>query len=64
MSSGMGKSANRKERDPTTITYTKTFEVQNMENDETSLVRMDEFGSSRKPKVQSSSTSISSLEMF
>ena len=60
LGSGMGRSANTSGRDPHTITYTKTFEVQHTDNDETSLVQMDEFGP-KKPKVQSSSTSISSL---
>lgn len=55
-----GRGANLSSRDPHTITYTKTFEVQTTENDETSLVQMDEFGP-KKPKPQSSNTSISSL---
>ncbi|KAF1842706.1 uncharacterized protein K460DRAFT_314232 [Cucurbitaria berberidis CBS 394.84] len=60
VASGLGRSANTSGRDPNTITYTKTFEVQHTDNDETSLVQMDEFGP-KKPKMQSSSTSISSL---
>ncbi|CAO2656616.1 Nn.00g054190.m01.CDS01 [Neocucurbitaria sp. VM-36] len=60
LASGMGRSATASARDPNTITYTKTFEVQHADNDETLLVQMDEFGP-KKPKMQSSSTSISSL---
>ncbi len=59
--SAAGKSGSKLGRDANTIVYTKTFEVQNAETDETSLVRMEEFESARKAKLQSSSTSVSSV---
>lgn len=61
LGSGLGRSVGAGSgKDPHTITYTKTFEVQHMDNDETSLVQMDELGA-KKPQTKSSSTSISSL---
>ena len=58
--SGLGRGANASGKGGKSITYTKTFEVQHTENDEASLVHMDEFAPKR-PKGQSSNTSISSL---
>jgi hypothetical protein len=61
--SGPGKSAvSTGGRDPNSITYTKTFEVRHADSDEQSLVQMemDQFAP-RKPKNQSSNTSVSSL---
>ena len=67
-SQGMGAGASvlrsRKQNsstgDANTITYTKTFAVQHGDNDETSLVHLDDF-SGKTPKVRSSNTSIVSL---
>lgn len=47
--------------DSNTITYTKTFAVQSAENDETSLVQLDDFGGKTSTKVRSSNTSVVSL---
>lgn len=63
MASGLGKSAASSHGGaPPAITYTKTWEVRHTDSDEQSLVgmEMDQFGQ-KKPKNQSSSTSISSL---
>jgi hypothetical protein len=45
--------------DPHTIIYTKSFAVQHGDNDETSLMQMDDFG--KTPKVRSSNPSEVSL---
>jgi hypothetical protein len=57
--SGLGRSANT-DTDPHAITYTKTFEVQHGDNDETSLVQMDELRP-KTSKGRSSTTSTLSL---
>jgi hypothetical protein len=54
---GLGKNASK---DPHTITYTKTFAVQHGDNDETSLVQMDDFGT-KMSKPRSSNVSEVSL---
>ena len=61
MASGLGRSTNGSAKDGNTITYTKTFEVQHADSDETSLVQMDEFGPKKSKNNGSSSTSVVSL---
>lgn len=61
LASGFRKSIHAGGKDPNTITYTKTFEVQHGENDETSLVQMNELGQKKSKNSGSSSTSIVSL---
>lgn len=61
MASGIKKSLQTSSKDPNSITYTKTFEVQHGESDETSLVHMNELGPHKPKNHGSSSTSISSL---
>jgi hypothetical protein len=58
--SGFGKSENLS-KDPHAITYTKSFAVQHGESDETSLVRLDEFGrkATAKPRSSNSTSEIS-----
>ncbi|KAH9878921.1 hypothetical protein J1614_002356 [Plenodomus biglobosus] len=56
----MGKSSQASSLPQHSITYTKTFEVQHTDNDETSLVQMDEFCKKGRPTT-SGSTSVSSL---
>lgn len=56
----MGKSSQASSQPQHSITYTKTFEVQHTDNDETSLVQMDEFCKKGRPTT-SGSTSVSSL---
>ncbi|KAI8940453.1 hypothetical protein NX059_004139 [Plenodomus lindquistii] len=58
--SKMGESSQGSLQHQRSITYTKTFEIQHVENDETSLVQMNDF-SKRVKQNASSSTSISSL---
>jgi hypothetical protein len=56
--SGLGKNS-MPSKDPHAITYSKSFAIQHGESDETSLVQMDEFGKTGKPR--SSNTSEVSL---
>jgi hypothetical protein len=57
--SGLGKNPTVT-TDPHAITYTKTFEVQHGDSDETSLVQMNEF-ETKSSKARSVNTSIVSL---
>ncbi|KAH9873942.1 hypothetical protein IAQ61_004569 [Plenodomus lingam] len=57
----LGKSSQASSQPPRSITYTQTFEVQHMDNDEMSLVQMEQFSKKTKQAVASSSTSVSSL---
>ncbi|KAH8732661.1 hypothetical protein GQ44DRAFT_639142 [Phaeosphaeriaceae sp. PMI808] len=60
LSRKQSKKQNSSTAEPHSITYTKTFAVQHGENDETSLVQMDDF-SGKASKAHSSNTSIVSL---
>lgn len=61
MASSLGKSLHSNGKDPHTISYTKTFDVQHADNDETLLVHMDDFAVRKHKGQGSSSTSVVSL---